>query len=34
LVTHDFEDAKAIADRILFIDEGQLVKKPCELVMS
>ncbi|WP_223702677.1 ABC transporter ATP-binding protein [Sutcliffiella deserti] len=34
LVTHDFNDAKAIADRILFIDEGQLVVKPCELVMS
>lgn len=34
LVTHDFEDAKAIADRVLFIEEGQLVNKPCELVMS
>ncbi|TYS69495.1 ABC transporter ATP-binding protein [Sutcliffiella horikoshii] len=33
-VTHDFADAKAIADRILYIDEGQLVNKACDLVMS
>ncbi|CAG9619968.1 ABC transporter ATP-binding protein [Sutcliffiella rhizosphaerae] len=33
-VTHDFADAKAIADRILYIDEGQLVNRACDLVMS
>jgi iron(III) transport system ATP-binding protein len=34
LVTHDFADAKAIADRIFYINEGQLVNHACEVTMS
>ncbi|MEG0258424.1 MAG: ABC transporter ATP-binding protein [Lysinibacillus sp.] len=34
LVTHDLADAEAIADRILYINEGQLVNHACELVLN